>query len=120
MLFLFETNCNEPLQARLTVGDFPEGIIWELINNTILIGGTSLGSPGVFEWEITIDNSIPSETIDATTSYKINGKFTIVESISTLDQDLDGKKTHLINMTPGESVDANGCINPIGMTMMGY
>ena len=112
VLFQFETDCNEPLQAKLTAGEFPEGIIWELINNTILIGGTSLGSPGVFEWEITIDNSIPSETIDATTSYKINGKFTIVESNSTLDQDLDGIEDSLDQCpdTPaGESVDANGC-----------
>ena len=112
VLFSLQTDCDETLQAQLTAGEFPEGVVWELISNKVIIGGTALGNPGVFQWEITIDNSIPSETIDATASVVLTGVFTIIEPVTITDQDFDGVDDSVdkcLDTPPGEAVDENGC-----------
>ena len=52
MLFSLQTDCDETLQAQLTAGEFPEGVVWELISDKVIIGGTALGNPGVFNGKL--------------------------------------------------------------------
>ena len=40
LCYFHQTDCDETLQAQLTAGEFPEGVVWELISDKVIIGGT--------------------------------------------------------------------------------
>ncbi|MGB1450077.1 MAG: thrombospondin type 3 repeat-containing protein, partial [Flavobacteriaceae bacterium] len=113
VVFALQTDCQETLVAQLSNGEFPDGIVWNFQDNILIISGVALGDPGSFNWEITVDNSDPANTVDATTNLVLSGSFTIIEDPNaSSDQDADGvpDSVDVCPDTPaGTQVDAAGC-----------
>ncbi|MEN8812549.1 MAG: thrombospondin type 3 repeat-containing protein, partial [Candidatus Arcticimaribacter sp.] len=121
-----QTDCEQTLQARLSGGSFPPGVRWVFEQNNLAFSGyiETGAEEKVYDWEITIDNSVAASentsATNATTNLVFGGAITVIENTTTGtgDQDGDGVEDS-IDFCPdtpaGTTVDTTGC--PVNQTV---